>query len=144
MFFIRCRFPKSKSLPDIRCRYGNHVIKIIRRYQKLFIAWENLTLILNFWTHVKITTFVLLFNIKYDQHVFQNSDAYRQLQRLFIQEELTFNTVEQQKIVLEMESIKSDLSLVINLIYLTHINRRLLESNIKTIKTVEGIQNYKL
>ena len=61
-----------------------------------------------------------------------------------MQEELTFNNVEQQKIVLEMESIKSDLSLVINLIYLTHISRRLLESNIKTIKTVEGIQNYKL
>ena len=36
LFIIQCRFPKSKSLSDIIwCRYGNYVLKIIRRYQKL-------------------------------------------------------------------------------------------------------------
>ena len=43
-----------------------------------------------------------------------------------------------------MERIKSDLRMVINLIDWTHISRTFLESNIKTIKRVDGIQNYKL
>ena len=73
----------------------------------------------------------------------QNSNAYRQSQRLFIQEELTFKNIEQQKIVLEMERIKSDLRMVINIIDWTHISRTFLESNIKTIKRAEGIQNYR-
>ena len=74
----------------------------------------------------------------------QNSNAYRQSQRSFIQEELTFKNTEQEKISLEMERIKSDLRMIINLIDWTHISRTFLESDIKTIKRVEGIQNYKL
>ena len=38
----------------------------------------------------------------------------------------------------------SDLRIVINLIDWTHISRTFLESNIKAINRVEGIQNYKL
>ena len=74
----------------------------------------------------------------------QNSNAYRQSQRSFIQEELTFKNTEQEKISLEMERIKSDLKMIVNLIDWTHISRTFLESDIKTIKRVEGIQNYKL
>ena len=74
----------------------------------------------------------------------QNSNAYRQSQRSFIQEELTFKNTEQEKISLEMERIKSDLRMIINLIDWTHISRTFLESDIKTIKRVEEIQNYKL
>ena len=43
-----------------------------------------------------------------------------------------------------MERIKSDLRMVINLIEWTQISKMFLESNIKTIKRVEGMQNYKL
>ena len=43
-----------------------------------------------------------------------------------------------------MERIKSDLRMVINLIEWTQISKTFLESNIKTIKRVEGMQNYKL
>ena len=67
----------------------------------------------------------------------------KQSQRLFIQEELTFKSIEQQKIIVEMRRIKSDLRMVINLITWIHISRMFLESNIKTTKSVEGIQNYK-
>ena len=74
----------------------------------------------------------------------QNSNAYRQSQRSFMQEELRFKNIEQEKISLEMERIKSDLKMIVNLIDWTHISRTFLESDIKTIKRVEGIQNYKL
>ena len=43
-----------------------------------------------------------------------------------------------------MERIKSDLRMVTSLIDWTHISRTFPESNIKTIRRVEGIQNYKL
>ena len=43
-----------------------------------------------------------------------------------------------------MENIKSDLRMVLNLIDSTNICRTFLESNIKTIKIMEIIQNYKL
>ena len=43
-----------------------------------------------------------------------------------------------------MERIKSDLRMVINLIEWTQISKTFLESNIKAIKRVEGMQNYKL
>ena len=66
------------------------------------------------------------------------------MKRLFIQEELTFKDFEQQKIILEMETIKSDLRMVINLMDRTHISEMFLESNIKTMKRVERIRNYKL
>ena len=49
--------------------------------------------------------------------------------------------VEQKKIILEMETIKSDLRMVTNLIERTNISRTFLESNIKTIERVERIQN---
>ena len=52
--------------------------------------------------------------------------------------------VEQKKIILEMETIKSDLRMVTNLIELTNISRTFLESNIKTIERVKRIQNQKL
>ena len=74
----------------------------------------------------------------------QNSNAYPQSQHLFIEEELTFKNVEQGNIISEMERIKSDLRMVTSLIDWTHISRTFPESNIKTIRRVEGIQNYKL
>ena len=49
--------------------------------------------------------------------------------------------VEQKKIILEMETIKSDLRMVTNLIELTNISRTFLERNIKTIERVKRIQN---
>ena len=146
LFIIRCRFPKSKSLSDIiRCRYGNHVLKIIRKYQKLAYRMRKLDLDKNFLSTCQNNDLCPTFiQYKTSSTRLQSSNAYRQSQRLFIQEELTFKNVEQQKIILEMERIKSDLRMVKNLIDWRHIGRTFLENNIRTIKRVEGIQNYKL
>ena len=49
LFIIRCRFPKSKSLTDvIRLHYGNHVLRIIRRYEKLDYRIRKLELDIQF------------------------------------------------------------------------------------------------
>ena len=118
LFIIRCWFPKSKSLSGIiRCRYGNHVLKLTRRYQKLHYRMRKLHLNIKFFNKCQNNDPCPPFiQYKISSMDLQNSNAYRQLQRLFIQQELTFQNLEQEKIILEMESIKSDLRMVINLI----------------------------
>ena len=74
----------------------------------------------------------------------QNSESQRRLQHLFLQEEITFKTVERKKIIRELQKIKNDLRKLMNFIDWTHISTKFTESNIKAIKRVEEVQNYKL
>ena len=72
------------------------------------------------------------------------SESYRRSQHLFLQEEITFKTIEKEKIIRELQKIKNDLRTVMNFIDWTHISNKFTESNIKAIKRVEEVQNYKL
>ena len=74
----------------------------------------------------------------------QNSESYRLSQHLFLQEEIILKTIEREKIIRELQKIKNDLRTVMKFIYLTHISNKFTESNIKGIKWVEEVQNYKL
>ena len=74
----------------------------------------------------------------------QNSESYRRSQHLFLQEEITFQTIERENIIRELQKIINDLRTVMNFIDWTHISNKFTESNIKTIKRVEEVQNYKL
>ena len=115
------------------------------RYQKLDFRTRKLDLDIKFLNTRQNNDLCPIFTqYKISSTRLQNSNADLQSQGLFILEELTLKNVKQEKIILEMERIKSDLRMVINLIDWTHISRTFLESNIKTIKKVEGIQNYKL
>ena len=126
LFIIRCWFPKPKSRSSIiRCRYGNHVLKIIRRYQKLDYCIRKLDLDIKFLnTSQKNDLCPTFIQYKISSTPLQNSNSYRQSQRLFTQEELTFKNVEQGKIILETERIKSDLRIVINFIDWTQLVER--------------------
>ena len=74
----------------------------------------------------------------------QNSEFYRLSQHLFLQGEIILKTIEREKIIRELQKIKNDLRTVMKFIYLTHISNKFTESNIKGIKWVEEVQNYKL
>ena len=69
---------------------------------------------------------------------------YRRLQHLFLQEKVIFKTIEREKIARELQKIKNDLRTVMHFIDWTHISNKFTESNIKAIKRVEEVQNYKL
>ena len=98
----------------IWCLYGNHVLKIIRRYQELEYRVKKLDLNIKFLNTCQknhlCPTFI---QNKISLTHLQNSSPYRQSERLFIQEELTFKNAEQEKIMLEIERIKSNLRMVI-------------------------------
>ena len=69
---------------------------------------------------------------------------YRRLQHLFLQEKVIFKTIEREKIIRELQKIKNDLRTVMHFIDWTHISNKFTESNIKAIKQVEEVKNYKL
>ena len=74
----------------------------------------------------------------------QNSESYRLSQHLFLQEEIILKTIKREKIIRELQKIKNVLRTIIKFVYLTHISNKFAESNIKGIKWVEEVQNYKL
>ena len=95
LFIIRCRFPKSRSLTGvIRSRYDNHVLKIIRKYEKydykickLSVDIEFLNNCLN---HDLCPPFL---KYKMSSKRLQTSDKYKISQRVFIPQETTFSNI---------------------------------------------------
>ena len=146
LFIIRCRFPKLKSLSEIiRFRYGNHVLKRIRKYEKHDYRLRKTHLDITFLSNCldnDLCATLLLYKL-FSKRL-QNSESYRRSQHLFLQEEITFKTIEKEKIIRELQKIKNDLRTVMNFIDWTHISNKFTESNIKAIKRVEEVQNYKL
>ena len=129
----------------IRWRYGNHVLRIIRRYEKLDYRIRKPELDIQFLetclNNDLCPTFV---RYKMSNKRLQNSEAYVQSQRLFLHEEIMFKNVEKEKISSKLRKIISDLRTVINLIDWKHINNKFMESNIKACRKVEQIQSYKI
>ena len=74
----------------------------------------------------------------------QNSASYIRSHRLFLQEEISFKTIDREKFIREMQLIRDDLRTVMIFLDWVHISNKFIEGNIKTIKRVEEVQNYKL
>ena len=146
LFIIRYRFRKLKSLWEIiRFRYGNHVLKRTRKYEKHGYRLRKTHLDFAFLGSCLDNELCLTFlRYKLSSKRLQNSECYRRSQHLFLQEEITFKTIEKEKIIRELKKIKNDLRTVMNFIDWTHISNKFTESNIKAIKRVEEVQNYKL
>ena len=146
LFIIRCRFPKLKSLSEIiRFRYGNHILKLIGKYEKHDYRLRKINLDIAFLNSCLDNDLCPTFlRYKLSSKRLQNSESYRRSQHLFLQEEITFKTIEREKIIRELQKIKNDLRTVMNFIDWTHISNKFTESNIKAIKLVEEVQNYKL
>ena len=146
LFIIRCRFPKSRSLTGvIRSRYDNHVLKIIRKYEKydykickLSVDIEFLNNCLN---HDLCPPFL---KYKMSSKRLQTSDKYKISQRVFTQQETTFQTLMIEKVCEQLNKVKDDLRTVVSFFDCSHIANTLAESNIKTIKRVKGVQDYKI
>ena len=133
LFIIRCRFPKSRSLTGvIRSRYDNHVLKIIRKYEKydykickLSVDIEFLNNCLN---HDLCPPFL---KYKMSSKRLQTSDKYKISQRVFTQQETTFQTLMIEKVCEQLNKVKDDLRTVVSFFDCSHIANTLAESNIK-------------
>ena len=74
----------------------------------------------------------------------QTSDAYRRSQRLFLQEEITFKSVEKEKTRKMLSKLEVDLRSVMSFVDWIHVSNNLISCNVKTIRKVENVQHYKL
>ena len=89
LFIIRCRFPKLKSqLEIIRFRYGNDVLKLIRKYEKHDYRLRKIHLDIPFLNSCLGNGLCPTFlRYKLLSKRLQNSESYRRSQHLFLQEE---------------------------------------------------------
>ena len=103
LFIIRCRFPKLKSLSEvIRFRYGNHVLKLIRKYEKHDYRLRKIHLDIAFLNNCLDNDLCPTFlRYKLSSKRLQNSEPYRRSQNLFLYEEITFKTIERENIITE-------------------------------------------
>ena len=144
LFMIRSRFPKSKPLSEIiRNRYGNYALKFIRKVEKLDFSLRKISVDIEFLNSWKwfVSNFLCY---KIPLKWLQNFESHNRLQRIFLQGKITFETVEKEKIIMEIQKIQDDLRPVISFIDWIHISNKFIESNKRIIKQVEGVQNYKL
>ena len=134
LLIIRCRFPSSKSLSDIiRLRYGNHVLKIVRKFEKLDYRVRKIICDISFLQTCKDNDLCPTFlRYKMSSKRLQNSEAYKQSQQLFLQEEISFKALEKEKVTNDLKKLESDLKSIINFIHRNHIYNKLINGNIKT------------
>ena len=99
LFIIRSRFPKSKPLSEITCyRYGNYMLKFIRKFEKLDFRLRKINVDIEFLNSCLENDLRPTFlRYKMSSKRLQNSESYKRSQRMFLQDEETFKTVEKEK-----------------------------------------------
>ena len=65
-------------------------------------------------------------------------------QRFFLQEEITFRSVEKEKTRKTLSKLEIDLRSVISFVDWIHASNNFISCNIETIQKVEDVQRYKL
>ena len=146
LFIIRCRFPKSKSVAEIiRSRYGNHVLKITRKYERLDYKIRKVTLDITFLrTCVENDVIPTFLNFKVSSSRLRGSRVYMECQKKLLCDEIAFKVVHLEKLNRDFKQLGDDLKSVISYFDLTHVINLSTKCNISAIKKVEHIQNYKL
>ena len=74
----------------------------------------------------------------------QTSNAYRHSQRLFLQDEITFKSVEKEKTRKMLSKLDVNLRSSMSFVDWIHVSNNFISCNIKTILKVEDVQHYKL
>ena len=146
LFIIRCRFPKSKSVAEIiRSRYGNHVLKSTRKFEKLDYRIRKVTLDIVFLkTCVENDVIPTFLKFKVSSSRLHGSRAYAECQKKLLFDEMSFKVGHLEKLNRDLEQLGDDLNHVISYFDMTHIINLSTKCNIDAIKEVGRIQNFKL
>ena len=146
LFIVRCRFPREKSLAEVtRDRYGNHVLKFTRKYEKLHYKIRKLELDISFLEACVDNDLCPTFlRYKMSSKRLRHSESYTASKRLFLQEEITFKTADRIRLLKELENLNNEIRTVVSYIDWVHIRNTITMGNEKTLNKVKVVQNYKL
>ena len=146
LFILRLRFPQSKSIAtNLRTRYGNPVLKTVRKFEKLDFKIRKIELDLSFLQtcdEKKVIPKFLQFRTA--NKTLKSSDSYKQCQELLLNEEIKKKQDELAKARIEFKTMKTNLYEKISYFDFLYIVSLFLDKNKSAIEKIEIKQNIKL
>ena len=146
LFFVRCRFPVQLSIINVLCkRYGDTVVKQVRKLEKLDFKCKKASLDLQFLQISKSENAIpnfLKFNLANRQSL--TSNGYNICQKKLLNQEISNKYKRVRNLNLELIHLKDSLRYDLNFIDLIHITTVFLTSNNRYISKIRKVQNKKL
>ena len=146
VFLIRLRFPKNLSLIQvIHKRYGNTVIKLVRRFEKLDFKHRKATLDLQFLKtcqEFKVTPKFLQFRVANDS--LKQSQTYQTCKKRLLLEEIRIKKKNLKTLVRELSAVKEELLRSISFLDLNQVFNLIVSTNEKSILKCRHVQQKKV
>ena len=142
MFLIRLRFPKNLSLIQvIHKRYGNTVVKLVRRFDKLDFKYRKAALdsqFLKTCQEFKVTPKFLHFRVANDS--LRQSQTYQTCKKRFLPEEIRIKKKNLKTLVRELSTVKEELLGSISFLDANQVFNLIVSSNEKSILKGRHVQ----
>ena len=142
----RFRFPRNESIPTIlRRRYGDEVIKSVRKFEKTDRKLRKAELDLTFLQKcVELSLTPKFLNFKVTNDNLRNSNTYIHCQKELLNEEIVQKNKSIEELRNLLRNIKSELQEKLNVIDYAHVLSCFLQSNDRFISTHRDVQDKKL
>ena len=139
LFLVRCRFPAKKSIIDIlRKRYGEILVKNVRKLEKLDFKHKKATLDLDFLQSCKNQNVIPKFlKFKVANRQLLTSNAYNICQKKLLNQEIS--NKHKRTLNLKLVCLKDSIKCVMNFTDFIHITTVFLASNNRNISKIRKV-----
>ena len=145
LFLARLRFPSSKSPKIIKDRYGESVLKLVRKFERTDLRCRKAELDLSFLKYCFENSLTPKFlHFKVSNRSPKSSDAYRQCQIRLLKEEISNKKSIIRQRQSELVLLKNHLKASMNVIDYAHICSIFLISNDKILTKQKDIEDHKI
>ena len=146
LFLVRLRFPVDKSIAYVlRSRYGNTVVKDIRKFEKIDYALRKCKLDLLFLEACLENQVIPKFlNFRVNNLHLKTSRAYHACQLKSLREEISFKRSRMKSLEKDFNTRKRNLRGTLGIIDYTHVCCLFLNKNDRKLKNQQDIHSKKL
>ena len=146
LFLVRCRFPAKKSIIDIlRKRYGENLVKNVKKLEKLDFKLKEATLDLEFLQSCKKQNVIPKFlKFKVANKQLLTSNVYNICQKKLLNQEISNKHKLVRTLNLKLVCLKDSIKYVMNFIDFVHITTVFLASNNRNISKIRKVHCKKL
>ena len=146
LFLVRCRFPAQLSIINVlRKRYGETLVKHVRKLEKLDFKYKKASLDLEFLLICKRQNIIPNFlKFKLANRQLLTSNAYNICQKKLLNQEISFKRKLVRTLNLKLAFLKDNIKYDLNFIDFIHITTVFLASNDRNISKIRKVQVKKL